>query len=1055
MGKKGDSEKELSAQDEKFLASFFHSRKDEAIFSGWVRLMKGKKMDDRLFAVGSSRIFSFTSKHKVDKEAHILEIKGIESKVDTEVAFAMDSGAMVLVSPKVDHIINTVRLAYSQCFPGSTVDEALKVSVEPDSRLKDLDDDAMSVCGGFSETYKAMCDFYQTPVREDICWDITHLFPANNITEFNVEDLEQPVSALELAGLIGAMRFNKYFTGFVARHIQLDAKRTFQDIGAMLKGNTTINKLVLCNVGMNKDAGMAVADGLKANSNTGVNILDLSKNPIDDKTMNQFAQWLGAMKHGMISMDFSNCNIGKGGMVPFVQSFRRNIHMQATLQTLTIRGNTLDAEGSSALASWLANPNKLQVLHIGTTSANLETIMPAIVRGCQEIRSIDVSSNKFGAKSTQSLSTFLQSTATLTNLSLRGTQLDVNGVKSIIKAIGGNMYLNEFTLNIAENKFGVAGARALAEVVPTAKNIVDLDLSDNDFGDDGVVALCEGLGKHTDLKTLRFSRNFSPKPGKQRQTAIEGLITLINDESPITHLYLQGNKANSLKLDILDFLDGVGSNETLLFLDISGQAMGNKGAIALGKAIQTNHKLEHLVFDENGTGLPGLVAVASGMQRNRSLKQMRLPIIDISAIPKSEPRLLKTLDLIQATLARNQNPKSTLGQGGAGGFSQLAFLSSGEREHVERLRLKIKSQNRKLTEDQKLTVTDADSNDNYLSSIHGLVEAHQLEMAAEIREKLKELAGDIMPVVDNHFQNMVGGILETVKSNYTSLDQDSVRRINTSIQFGTEHLESSAVETILASAASAEIARQANKAFGSALEIVTDYIFEKLGDSLQAIVEDVHMEPQRQSVAIFDASKELEKVEAEEKKKAPPAVAPRDKSPMPGRKVPPPVAPRAGASPARGRGRGLASTLPAGFDPTRMLGAGRGGFAPPPRNVAPDPPSGEEEPEKEPEKGEAERKDSDKKDPKKKGGLFGRKSKDSKGKSPKPPSRKTAKGAPPTTVKKVKKPSGETSNIKAIDVAVKEADKTPELTHHTRDRPMVQRKRKPPTRRPRNRPAAA
>ena len=130
-------------------------------------------------------------------------------------------------------------------------------------RLKDLDDDAMSVCGGFSETYKSMCDYYQTPVREDICWDITHLFPANNITEFNVEDLEQPVSSIELAGLIGAMRFNKYFTGFVARHIQLDTKRTFADIGAMLKGNTTINKLVLSNVGMSKDAGMAVADGLK------------------------------------------------------------------------------------------------------------------------------------------------------------------------------------------------------------------------------------------------------------------------------------------------------------------------------------------------------------------------------------------------------------------------------------------------------------------------------------------------------------------------------------------------------------------------------------------------------------------------------------------------------------------------------------------------------------------------------------------------------------------------------------------------------------------------
>lgn len=46
----------------------------------------------------------------------------------------MDSGAWVIVSSKVDSIINTIRLAFAQCFPGTLVDVALKVAVEPDNR---------------------------------------------------------------------------------------------------------------------------------------------------------------------------------------------------------------------------------------------------------------------------------------------------------------------------------------------------------------------------------------------------------------------------------------------------------------------------------------------------------------------------------------------------------------------------------------------------------------------------------------------------------------------------------------------------------------------------------------------------------------------------------------------------------------------------------------------------------------------------------------------------------------------------------------------------------
>lgn len=55
----------LTVDSAEFLATFFAQRKDEAIFSAWIRMLKGKKMDDRLVAIGSSRVFAFTSKHKV------------------------------------------------------------------------------------------------------------------------------------------------------------------------------------------------------------------------------------------------------------------------------------------------------------------------------------------------------------------------------------------------------------------------------------------------------------------------------------------------------------------------------------------------------------------------------------------------------------------------------------------------------------------------------------------------------------------------------------------------------------------------------------------------------------------------------------------------------------------------------------------------------------------------------------------------------------------------------------------------------------------------------
>ena len=44
-------------------------------------------------------------------------------------------------------------------------------------------------------------------------------------------------------------------------------------------------------------------------------------------------------------------------------------------------------------------------------------------------------------------------------------------------------------------------------------------------------------------------------------------------------------------------------------MDVSGNGMGNAGAIALGKALQINHTLTSIKWDENSIGLMGFINV--------------------------------------------------------------------------------------------------------------------------------------------------------------------------------------------------------------------------------------------------------------------------------------------------------------------------------------------------------------------------------------------------------------------------------------------------------------
>ena len=137
------------------------------------------------------------------------------------------------------------------------------------------------------------------------------------------------------------------------------------------------------------------------------------------------------MQHGLVHLDVSRNNGGKIGMGALTRALRSNTHLSETLTFLDLSLNTLDKDGSTGLAAFLALPNPLRVLVLANTALSVDIVVSAIVRGCNSLELLDISGNRIKAGDGGALSTLLQSAAALRVLNLSRTTLPVRFPLSI------------------------------------------------------------------------------------------------------------------------------------------------------------------------------------------------------------------------------------------------------------------------------------------------------------------------------------------------------------------------------------------------------------------------------------------------------------------------------------------------------------------------------------------------------------------------------------------------------------------------------------------------
>ncbi len=404
--------------------------------------------------------------------------------------------------------------------------DAFKVLVEH-ARLPPIEP-FPAPCGGYADTYRAVCDWMGVQPREDVVSNCTITLPANGIREFDLADYDaQQMPLEELRALLTSLHYNAYFASLRAPKSWRLGERELQLVAELLRVNTHLQELRLA--GSSREGLVLLAHAVRDNRRSAITVVDLGFSTCEDKGAAELGTALSVLAHGLVQLDPTRCEIGRVGVSGLCTALRKHNLLAATLSDLSLSGNRLEADGSAALAQFLSRPNSLRRLRLSYCAANLDQVLGALLMGSPDLALLHLAGNRItGRKEGTQLVKLLQSSSKLAELELGDTLVPVDVLREVrahilsyyfhfflcfflsysflsshpetysyhfffpdsraqvLKAVFGNAYLRGLRLGLPGNKLGVVGANMIANIWAEGSNIEELNLSDNELGDEGM-----------------------------------------------------------------------------------------------------------------------------------------------------------------------------------------------------------------------------------------------------------------------------------------------------------------------------------------------------------------------------------------------------------------------------------------------------------------------------------------------------------------------------------------------------------------------------------------
>jgi len=280
--------------------------------------------------------------------------------------------------------------------------------------------------------------------------------------------------------------------------------------------------------------------------------------------------------------------------------------------------------------------------------------------------------------------------------------------------------------------------------------------------------------------------------------------------------------------------------------------------------------LKSIIWDHNATGLAGFRSFVSGLEANRTLKMMPLPISDLSAMLSangSNPDAQKVYARIQAAVADKQMPQRRGAGASVGlGSSSTAINTNDGRQELMDKQLAVM---RSLAEASPSAKELMDTPENGLL----LEDCQRIANAASdfqlARVEVQHMLEDELPKTLSSFSQQIAQMMFQLRSqlaekmsgliekNFKTIDHETAHRLVATINYGTNTIDHTLIDKILIAAAGSELESGAIDSFNSAVDVGIDYVCEKLmRDVSHTIVEQRTAQQHDEQAAAEQAAQE-------------------------------------------------------------------------------------------------------------------------------------------------------------------------------------------------------
>lgn len=203
----------------------------------------------------------------------------------------------------------------------------------------------------------------------------------------------------------------------------------------------------------------------------------------------------------------------------------------------------------------------------------------------------------------------------LKDLELCGNDLGDCSVQELSYLLG-NPAFSLVNLDLADNKIGPEGFKAIGRSLKINKNLMALKVGGNPGLDEGLGSIIKGLLENSTLSKLDISNC-----GATARIA-QCIEKLFHQQMPLRYLNLSFNQLGSeAGTQIARALE---ENTSLISLNMNNTDIGNQSAPAFANALAKNKRLRFLYLDSNAMFSDGVLQIINELLQNTSLQSLSL-----------------------------------------------------------------------------------------------------------------------------------------------------------------------------------------------------------------------------------------------------------------------------------------------------------------------------------------------------------------------------------------------------------------------------------------------